>query len=202
MKIVDMATLTKAITVLHRQYRIPHILITSINFPSLGSTPHLSVVGSTILPTALSISPSTDISAPISRIFKIDFPSLDCFFSGTGDMFAALMLVRLREAVSAVPGLVQTDSWISCEDVEATDLPLAKAAEKALASMQVVLERTKAHRDTELERASKVVGARDSADDEKSRHLTATKAAEVRLVRNLDCLRSSEVKFQAERLDF
>lgn len=196
-----MPTLTKAITVLHQQYHIPHILITSVNFPSPGSTPHLSVVGSTILPTALSISPSSDLSAPISRIFKIDFPSLDCFFSGTGDMFAALMLVRLREAVADVPGLGQTDAWVSKEDVGATDLPLAKAAEKALASMQVVLERTKAHRDEEIKRVESIVGARGTLDDEKMRHLSTTKAAEVRLVRNMDCLRNPEIRFRAERLD-
>jgi pyridoxal/pyridoxine/pyridoxamine kinase len=35
-------------------------------------------------------------------VARVDVPALDCFFSGTGDMFAALTVARLSEAVSAV----------------------------------------------------------------------------------------------------
>lgn len=194
-----MKTLVEAITVLHTAYHIPHVVVTSVRFP--GGTPgtpdHLTVVGSTILPTALSSSPSTLSSQqPVSRIFRIDVPSIDCFFSGTGDMFAALMVVRFREAVSKVTGLGEKDSWVSDEGVGWEELPLKGAVELVLASLNEVLSRTKVARDEEVGRW---VG-RDG--DGKAEARRRTKAAEVRLVRNLDVLRAPEVRYRAERLDF
>lgn len=184
-KIVDMPSLTKAIASLHSEYRIPHILITSVRFPSsstAGATPSLSIVGST----------RTTTSTP--RIFRIEVPALDVFFSGTGDMLAALMLVRLREAVTAVEGLSNRESWISGDEVEAINLPLAKAAEKALASMQGLLAKTKVERDRIVSEIPEDVG-------EKERHLLVTRAAEVRLVRHLECLRKPEVTYKAEKVN-
>ncbi len=183
---MDMETLKQAITTLHERYKIPHILITSIAFPTPGATPSLSVVGSTFASNA---SP---------RIFGIKIPAIDCFFSGTGDLFAALMLVRFREAVHNTPGLMETAAWVSGNEVEATDLPLAKATEKVLASMHEVLTKTKVNRDEELEKYHSRVGARDSEADAKRLKLATSKAAEVRLVRNLDCIRLPDVKYKAE----
>jgi len=183
---VDIETLKTAITTLHETYRIPHIIVTSVSLPGTGARPSLSVVGSTFTSTAT------------PRIFEIKIPEIDCFFSGTGDMFAALTVVRLREAVNNVEGLMETAAWLSPDDVEATELPLAKAAEKVLASMHEVLSRTKVRRDEEIERFENQVGGR--GDDEKKLRLVKCKAAEIRLVRNLDCLRNPEVKFRAERI--
>lgn len=181
-----MDTLKQAITTLHEQYRIPHIMITSIAFPTPGVTPSLSVVGSTFT------------SAAKPRIFGIKIPAIDCFFSGTGDMFAALMLVRFREAVNNVPGLMETAAWVSDDSVPSTELPLAKATEKVLASMHEVLSNTKIKRDEELEKYNKQVGGRDALSDEKKLRLVKSKAAEVRLVRNLGALKIPDVKFRAE----
>ena len=186
MKIVDMETLKQAITTLHEQYRIPHIMITSISLPSPGAEPHLSVVGSTF----------TSESKP--RIFGVKIPAIDCFFSGTGDMFAALILARLREAVYQTPGLMHKDAWVSDDNVGATELPLAKATEKVLASMHQVLTRTKEKRDEELEKYDEQVAGRGK--DEKKARLMQSKAAEVRLVRNLEFLRNPAVKFRAEKV--
>jgi pyridoxine kinase len=186
-KIVDMETLKQAITTLHQEYKVPHIVVTSISFPGVRATPSLSVVGSTF----------TSTSAP--RIFEIKIPAIDCFFSGTGDMFAALMVVRLREAVHNTEGLAEKSSWVSRDEVEATELPLAKACEKVLASMQEVLARTKEARDVEVERYHQRVKGREEEEDEKKLKLVKSKAAEVRLVRNVDCLRHPEVKYKAEK---
>lgn len=185
-KIVDMDTLKQAITTLHEQYRIPHITITSIAFPTPGASPSLSVVGSTFN------------SGSKPRIFGIKIPAIDCFFSGTGDMFAALMLVRFREAVNNVPGLMETAAWVSDDSVPSTELPLAKATEKVLASMHEVLSNTKIKRDEELEKYNKQARGRDALSDEKKLRLVKSKAAEVRLVRNLGALKNPDVKFRAE----
>jgi pyridoxine kinase len=132
------------------------------------------------------------------RLFKIDVPAIDCFFSGTGDMFAALTLVRLREAITG-NNLASTKSWVSPDDVEAVDLPLAKAAEKVLGSIQAVLEKTKKARDEVLGGMSGPM--RDmQKDSEKRSHLRKTKAAEVMIVRNQDDLRDPHVLYRAEPL--
>ena len=183
-----MDTLKQAITKLHEQYRVPHIMITSISHRTPGAEDSLSVVGSTI----------TSTNTP--RMFRVQVPNIDCFFSGTGDMFAALMLVRLREAVFATEELSEKDAWVSKDDVEATDLPLAKATEKVLATMHAVLTSTKEKRDEEIAKYNARVRGRADEDDQKRTRLIESKAAEIRLVRNLESLRSPVVKFRAERV--
>lgn len=134
------------------------------------------------------------------RIFKIDIPAIDCFFSGTGDMFAALTVVRLREAVTEA-NLSGTKSWVSSNDVKATDLPLAKAAEKVLGSMHAILVKTKEARDQELEGMGGSLGVMEKEkDSEKRLGLRRTKAAEVRVVRCLEDLRSPRTAWKAEGL--
>jgi pyridoxine kinase len=107
-------------------------------------------------------------------------------------MFAALTIARLREAV-AHAGLAMTKSWVSPDDVDAVHLPLAKATEKVVSSMQEVLEKTKAERDREIA----TFDAGDEKDSEKRLYLRATKAAEVRLVRNVQALKAPTRIFKA-----
>ncbi|KAK1754914.1 pyridoxal kinase [Echria macrotheca] len=186
-KIEDMASLGRAIQVMHERYAIPHIVITSV---SLTHPDHpvssLSVVGSTM---------TSDRRA---RSFKIVFPAIDCYFSGTGDMFAALTVVRMREAVCATPGLSGVVSWQSGDEVDALDLPLAKACEKVLASMHEVLTKTReAMRRGEGEMVN---GTGTDGEEKKRQRLVRSKAAELRLVRHLDSLRFPKVKFHAARM--
>ena len=108
------------------------------------------------------------------------------------------MLVRLREAVFEVEGLMEKASWVSDDTVAATDLPLAKATERVLASMNQVLTKTKSSRDAEIEKYNTQVGGRNKEHDEKRLRLLTSKAAEVRLVRNIESLKHPEVKFRAE----
>lgn len=112
-------------------------------------------------------------------------------------MFAALMLVRLREAANTAAVLNNT-AWQSPDDVTATDLPLAKATEKALASMHAVLTKTARVREEELSGMNE--------EDEKKAHVRRTKASEVRVVRYAEELRHPtleglSVKFKAEPVD-
>lgn len=184
--IVDFASLTAAITKLHKTYQIPHIVVTSFRSANdktdaaSTSSPTLSVVGSSC---------RADFTP---RIFSITSPALPIFFSGTGDMFAALMAVRLREAVLAASSsngdLIATRAWLSSDDVSATELPLAKATEKVMASMYGVLTATAAIREKELEG---VVEEEGMTDEEKKRvHLKRTRAGEIRVVAGVDMLRN------------
>lgn len=183
-----MASLTQAIQVLHDRYGVPHIVITSVTLPAPDQpSSHLSVVG------------SSKTSAGQARLFKIVFPSIDCYFSGTGDMFAALMVSRVREAVYAVPGLRDSASWLSGDDIAAQDLPLASAAEKVLASMHEVLSKTKDGMERIAERTRASMSNKEKGN-EKKMHLVKSKAAEVQLVRNLDSLRAPTVEFPVKAM--
>lgn len=225
--ITDLKSLAAAIQVLHKTYRVPHVIITSLRLtrdnhtvssrapskpasttgsgrqsPSLdAATSHPSTwptSSSQKQPTPqinlddienLTIIGSTATSDYTPRLFRIDTPQLPLFFSGTGDMFAALTIPRLIEAVQAVPGLSSTSSWRSPDGVPATELPLAKAVQKVLASMQSVLAKTtetcKSQMAEHDARASRQVreGEADDEETRKKRHLALMNASEVKVVR-------------------
>lgn len=186
-KITSLSSLAEAVSKLHKTHRIPHIIVTSTHLPDDPST--MSIIGSTS---------RSDFS---SRLFKIDVPAIDCFFSGTGDMFAALAVVRLREAVTDAK-LNNTKSWVSPDDVKAVDLPLAKAAKKVLGSMHTILSKTKTARDKELEGMGGPQGAMErEKDSEKRLGLRRAKAAEVKVVRCLGDLREPSLDWKVEAVE-
>lgn len=194
--ITSLPTLADAITAIHRTYSLPHVIITSVQLSRLSHPP-----SSTPAPNDLTVIGSTTRSDGSARLFRVDVPALDCFFSGTGDMFAALMVARLREAVFAVPGLKDAPSWVSPDDVAPTDLPLANAAVKVLGSMHSVLEKTLEARAAELAVQPDEPPGLDDAERQKREHLRRTKAAEVRLVRNVQFLQHPVVEFTAQGLE-
>lgn len=202
-KITDMASLTRAIEVIHKTYRVPHIVLTSVSLdtstpPPPSSTTSTPTSASDATPTkTLSVIGSTMTSTHAPRAFKIRFPAIDAYFSGTGDMFAALMVVRMREAVvTAAQPLGGREAWLSDDAVDALDLPLARAAEKVLGSMHEVLDATSRSMQAEVRRAAEEIGD----GDEKRMHLARSKAAELRLVRHLGSLREPSVSFKAQRM--
>jgi pyridoxine kinase len=114
-------------------------------------------------------------------------------------MFAALTVPRLIEAVhaSSTPDLdlSKCSSWQSPDSVPAADLPLAKAVQKVLASMQAILGKTAVQCEKEMAdwdaRAEKEgLGENEEGrkDLEKRRHLALMNASEVKVVRHIDAL--------------
>ncbi|EPE07967.1 pyridoxal kinase [Ophiostoma piceae UAMH 11346] len=199
--IVSMETLHEAIQVLHEQFQVPHVVITSV---SLASPDHpvssLSVVG------------SSRTSTGKARAFKIVFPAIDCYFSGTGDMFGALMVVRMREAVAAqeassqgADALLSRRAWLSDDAVESVDLPLARAAEKVLASMHEVLSKTCEAMPAQMAKANALLDRKGIVEADaraKALHLLKSGAAELKLPQNVDSLRSPQVNFRAVKMEF
>ncbi|KAF2855389.1 Ribokinase-like protein [Plenodomus tracheiphilus IPT5] len=148
----------------------------------------------------LTIIGSTATSDHKPRLFRIDTPQLPIFFSGTGDMFAALTVPRLIESVRAAStpehALHTTPSWRSPDDVPAEELPLAKACQKVLASMQAVLHKTAVScqekmeaYDTRMKKVGSGSGDEEDAETEKQRHLALMQASEVQVVRHVGELR-------------
>ena len=114
-------------------------------------------------------------------------------------MFAAITVVRLRQTVSQA-GLTSIKSWVSPDHVIATELPLAKAAEKVLGSMHAVLEKTMQARYKELQASDETTESDLAMGREKTIHLRKTKAAEVRVTRCLDDLQNPKVEWKAVAL--
>jgi pyridoxine kinase len=115
-------------------------------------------------------------------------------------MFGALMVIRMREAVyNANDSLRHTASWLSDDSVSAVELPLARAAEKVLASMHEVLSKTCEGMRGVVDRTLTEMRPQDRANDTKV-HLVKSKAAELQLVRNLDCLRSPSTEYHAKAI--
>ncbi|KEF55017.1 pyridoxine kinase [Exophiala aquamarina CBS 119918] len=193
--ISSLSGVANAVRTMHTSFGTRHIIVTSIQVGE-DNGDHLTVVG------------STKKADGTARLFKIEVPKLDCFFSGTGDMLAGLMAARLREA-SAHADLLSRASWAPDDDVEAVDLPLAKATEKVLSSMQIVLEKTLAARDAEMKAFGASPGAsvggvegEDGGDSESQRrYLAETKAAEVRVVRHARDLQDPQNRYKAEALE-
>ena len=194
-KIRDLASMKQAITKLHRVHNVPHILITSIRLPpTRASTPTASSEDNATS-AKLSVIGSTATSDWKPRLFRITVPALPVFFSGTGDMFAATLVARLRQAARQA-GVLDKPSWRSEDGVAGPELPLAKAAEKVLASMQAILRDTARHYNTVAQRltdessfeGSNSAGADSKEAKEAQRHLKLTRAAEVRVVRNAKAL--------------
>jgi len=191
-KITSLKTLAEAVTAIHKAYSVPHIIVTSVQLSRFTSETSSS-------PNSLTVIGSTTRSDGSPRLFRIDVPALDCYFSGTGDMFAALTVARLREAVFATgPGLRHVKSWVSPDEVAPTDLPLAKSTVKVLESMHSVLEKTLEARDAELCTVTLDNAGLSEDEQQKQENLRQSKAAEVRLVRNARFLREPTASFQAQ----
>lgn len=192
MKISNTTDLTKAVTLIHETYAVPHIIVTSVQLSNLGtSTPTetMSVIGSTVR------------SDGTPRLFRVDVRALECNFNGTGDMFAALTVARLREAVYAAdPSLINTKSWVSPDHITATELPLAKSTEKVLSSMHAILLKTMESREAELANPVDTSDIAGMTEEQRQfrEHLRQTKAAEVKMVRHVDFLRNPKIIFKAQ----
>ncbi|KIW25352.1 pyridoxal kinase, variant 1 [Cladophialophora immunda] len=202
--ISSLSGVANAVRTLHAVYGTRHVVVTSVRVGDSAST----VTEGTGEGAALTVVGSSRRQDGSARLFKVEVPVLDCYFSGTGDMFAALMVARLREACAQM-NLLDRPSWMPDDDVEAVDLPLAKATEKVLNSMHMILEKTIAARNEEMTMFGRSPGASvggvegegETVSESKRRFLAENKAAEVRVVRNAKDLVLPEDRYRAQAMD-
>ena len=173
-KVDSIESLSQAIDALHAMYRVPHVVITSVTFTNGAAK--MKCAGSSMT------------AAGAARKFIIDVPIIDGFYSGTGDLFAALTLARLREH-SAAAGLLGVPGWAPPDATPPLELPLARAIEVVLASMNLVLQKTRAARDREL-----AVG---TVEEGMAEHVRVTRASELRLVQSQRELLSPGLSYKA-----
>jgi pyridoxine kinase len=171
-KIDSIDGITVCLKTLHQLYRVPHIVITSLRLAA-----HPGVIfccGST---ATIQLEP---------RPFIFEIPIIDVQFIGTGDLFASLLLARLHPFANHL---------MPHENVSPIELPLARALEMVIASMQGVLQTTKAAMDRQLAKDGDV-----KLLTEKEKLVNLMRAAELRLVGSQEALLHPEVKVRAVML--
>ena len=197
-KVHGLRSAVAAIERLHTVFGTKHIVVTSMRLRRKDLPGH--VQGNDGEDEVLGVIGSTSKSDGTARPFLLTIPLLPIFFSGTGDVFAALMAVRFHEA-SAAMGLVRDgQSWAPADDIEACALPLAKAAEKVLSSMVDILVKTEKRRKVELGQMKDLEPNLSDDERAKQEHLRNTKASEVRIVSFVDELRRPSGKVNDEVL--
>ena len=229
MKITSPSTLYTAVQKIHKLYQVPHVIVTSVRFEeeeedhnqNSTESPPIHTKGdihstdndnktSSKTSSTITVVGSTARSDHTARAFRIDVPAFPLFFSGTGDMFAALTVYRFREEVraaatkDAATGVRKEDQsdcyrYASDDSVsDAAELPLARAVEKVLASMHAMLKKTADYATSRIEEREK---SRDAlAADSRARsdglqtvdmglHLSRTKDTEIRVLQGVEDLR-------------
>merc|ERR1711939_1167705 len=90
----------------------------------------------------------------LSQTFALNMPAMDSYTSLISSPMTfpqrkhLLKQLQSPEAISSLRrpeilmGLLDTAAWMPDDDVPAVELPLAKATEKVLSSMHMVLEKT------------------------------------------------------------
>lgn len=153
-KIDTIDSISPCLEQLHQLYKVRNIVISSLRLAS-----HPGVIlccGSTA---------TTEFKA---RAFMLEAPIIDGPFVGTGDLFAALLLARLHPFAGK---LVPDDTS------SPTELPLAKALEYVIASMQGVLLKTREAMDKQRETDGDGAGLTKN-----QRQVNMMRACELRLV--------------------
>jgi pyridoxine kinase len=172
----DLESLHRALTVLHKEYHVPHVVISSIPLgnwlrevlppdlqPPDSDSEHLLCISSSVTPE----------SPELSAVYAQTVPLLPGYFSGVGDLFSALLLAHF-EPGDVSPGAPGT--------------AVSRAASQALTKTHAILRLTHAHAERLPE------DERQPTDDEKDRtdplrKTRRMRGRELRLVQGQDILR-------------
>lgn len=129
-KIKSRQDVLEVLRVLHTEYKAPNVVLSSVTLPCDDSLEDsqkdlIYSIGSTVSPRD---------NAP--RPFYYSYPALKSYFTGTGDLFAALAVDRFYKHTSGNP------TAIPCDSIDVLDLPLVKTVGEVLGVVQSVLART------------------------------------------------------------
>jgi len=148
--IVDFPSLKRALEILHIDYQVPNVVISSIPLypwllpilpsaiiPSDSSTPHLLCVSSQVT--------GDKNSDHISAVSAACVPQIPGYFSGVGDLFSALLLGHYNPKIPHENAVAQNDGSALTNDhsLGAKD-PLRSATSFALSVTHAILSFTHA----------------------------------------------------------
>ncbi|KAJ7626294.1 Ribokinase-like protein [Mycena polygramma] len=172
----DLPSLRRALTVLHEEYHVPNVVISSIPLSSWLKVALPTSLSSDLDPDSnhlLCISSSaTPGAANLSAVHAQTVQLLPGYFSGVGDLFSALLLAHFTP-----------------DDAS----PVSRAASQALTKTHAMLRLTHEYSETLPE------DERQATDDEKDladplRKVKRMRGRELRLVQGQDILRGNNLK--------
>ncbi|TDL26651.1 Ribokinase-like protein [Rickenella mellea] len=207
-KIADMPSLRRALTILHEEHEVPHVVISSITL-----TPFLrAALPSSIRPPEdadnedylLCISSSSSrgeegSQSQMSVVHAQCMPFISGYYSGVGDLFSALVLAHFSPSPpSPSPHLPTTTNGVSAPTQNGVDsaalphpytsTPLSRATSAALTTTHAILQDTATHAQT------LPLDSRTSTDDEldnkePARVVRRMRGRELRIVHGQDVIR-------------
>ncbi|KAG6853391.1 hypothetical protein C0991_004792 [Blastosporella zonata] len=190
-KLEDLSSLRKALSILHNTYHVPNVVISSIPL-----TPWLSAALPSFIESAddteqllcLASSCSRDSPEEQPIVYAQSVPLLPGYFSGVGDLFSALLLAHF----SRPPPLTVIAPSPPHDPSSSSPRPVAHAAAHALATTHHILRLTHAHATTlpEIERLPT-----DDEEDTKEplRRTRRMRGRELRLVQGQAAIRGEGV---------
>ncbi|KAJ9479096.1 putative pyridoxal kinase BUD17 [Pseudozyma hubeiensis] len=192
MQITDLDSLKQVFFTLHKKHKVPHVIITSVELSDVdlqrigaqrnmadGRPAMLQVGSSCEIEVRGGERQKPKLEVDDLRIWLIQFPEVQGYFSGVGDMFAALTLGRFHP-----------DTKIAADDLT----PIAKASELAIASLQGVLSNTCRVID-ELERN---LGEGEKEKDEVEARVDRMRRRELRVVQSKKEIESPTIVYRAK----
>lgn len=168
LKIRSRQDVLTVLSVLHTEFKAPNVVLSSVTLPDESSgNDTIFSIGSTISPTDQK-----------PRPFYYSYPSLKSYFTGTGDLFAALTVDRFYKYTDGKP------TAIPSSDVDAVDLPLAKTVGEVLGVVQKVLARTWKNSST-LTTNPGAIG-----------NIESMRNSELQVIQSRDLISSSEIPYK------
>ncbi|EMD39335.1 hypothetical protein CERSUDRAFT_134375 [Gelatoporia subvermispora B] len=183
-KILDITSLRRAIQILHDEYRVPNIVISSIplrdwlrNILPLHIRPPSDSPDQDFLLciSSTTFGPGAESSQP-SSVYAQHVPCLPGYFSGVGDLFSALVLAHFEPSGSSA---------------SPAESPLSHAVSQALTKTHGILSLTHEYSESlpEEDRLPTDEEKDASAPDRKIRRM---RGRELRLVQGQDIIRGTE----------
>ncbi|KAK9479488.1 Ribokinase-like protein [Lipomyces japonicus] len=175
-----------ALDKIYEKYAVPHIVISSIVLPSNKDRSEFICAGQTIAPDGSKVK------------FYLTLPFIDAYFTGTGDLFAAIMTDRFHHytAIKTASNSNSLQSWVKSE------LPFVRAVEDVSAIVQNVLintaRLTNAYNQAEEQKVADSHGSyARPAIGTKERRIMDMKHSELRLIQSQDQIRNANVNVKA-----
>ena len=177
-KLNTLSDVKKALNHLHRNYDVKNIIITSIELSS-------NVKGSQL---------STIISSSDKDSFKtriLQYPILQGYYSGVGDLFSALLLANYELVRNSVK--VTTDN---SDDFNSIKI-LSEATERTVNSIQGVLENTRKYASSVLPQDIDV-----DAEGEEGvlKRVIRQKERELRIIQSQDLIKVPIIEYKSKQL--
>ena len=170
LKIKSRKDVLTVLKVLHTEFKTPNVVLSSVTFSDENSDQQdiIYSIGSTV---------STKDQSP--RPFYYSYPSLKSYFTGTGDLFAALTIDRFYKHTARNPTAIPDDS------VEILDLPLVKTVGEVLGVVQSVLARTWAN-SSSLTTNPGAIG-----------NIESMRNSELQVIQSRDLISSTDIPYKA-----